>query len=64
MVENEHGTISFYAPIITNALGLQCHGTPDEQIQPETMAKLRMLYPSDKAVGYGENQVRGLEYSV
>lgn len=60
IVENEHGTISFYTPIITNAMCLQCHGIPEKQIQPTTMHKLQELYPADKAVGYGENEVRGI----
>lgn len=60
IVENNHGVISFYSPITTNAMCLQCHGKPKEQITPENLTMLRKLYPEDKAVGYGENEVRGI----
>ncbi|WP_258922840.1 DUF3365 domain-containing protein [Arenibacter sp. P308M17] len=55
---NEEVTV--YYPIITNAMCLQCHGKPNEQVRPSTMATLRKLYPEDKAVGYKVNEVRGL----
>lgn len=38
---------------------LQCHGTP-ENINPEVRVKTLKLYPKDLAVGYSENQVRGI----
>ena len=49
-----------YYPIETNAMCLQCHGTPEKQVAPETLSKIKKLYPSDKAVGYGENEIRGI----
>lgn len=49
-----------YVPIVTNAMCLQCHGTPGKEISDETYAKIQELYPDDKAIGYQENQVRGL----
>lgn len=49
-----------YLPIVTNAMCLQCHGTPGGTIQPQTLARIQTLYPDDKAIGYGENQVRGI----
>lgn len=52
--------VDFYYPITTNALCLQCHGKPNEQVQPETLATLKSLYPNDKAIGYGANEVRGI----
>jgi hypothetical protein len=42
----------------TQDLCLQCHGTPD-RISPAVQAKLKELYPDDKAVGYGISDVRG-----
>ena len=50
----------FYYPIITNSMCLQCHGTPNSQIKPETLKELTLLYPTDKAQGYDVNQVRGI----
>ncbi|CAZ97624.1 DUF3365 domain-containing protein [Zobellia galactanivorans] len=60
VVHTENDEVSFYAPIVTNALCLQCHGKPNEQVLPETMAALKKLYPNDKAVGYDVDQVRGM----
>ena len=51
--------IQFYYPIETNTMCLQCHGTPDK-IKPEVSAKTLQLYPKDLAVGYKENEVRGI----
>ena len=60
IVKSEKGEVSFYYPITTNAMCLQCHGKPNEQIIPTTLATLKQLYPNDKAVGYGQNEVRGI----
>ena len=49
----------FYAPITTNNMCLQCHGS-EKDIKPETLAKIKSLYPNDKATGYKENEMRGL----
>ena len=42
----------------TNDLCLGCHGTQD-RVSPEVQAKLKELYPDDKATGYGLKQLRG-----
>lgn len=60
IVEEIDGKVTFYAPIITNAMCLKCHGTPNETIEPATLAKIDELYPEDKAIGYKENEVRGI----
>tara|TARA_R110000868_G_scaffold145181_4_gene365257 strand:+ start:34189 stop:35175 length:987 start_codon:yes stop_codon:yes gene_type:complete len=59
IIDNQNGTIQFYYPITTNTMCLQCHGTSKE-VSPETLATLKNLYPSDKALGYGINEVRGI----
>ena len=51
--------VQFYYPIPTNTMCLQCHGKP-ENIKPEVRAKTLKLYPKDLAIGYGENQLRGI----
>lgn len=60
IVTEENGQVHFYSPIITNVMCLQCHGKPEEQILPATMTKLQDLYPADQAIGYTENEVRGI----
>ncbi|CAM4056275.1 DUF3365 domain-containing protein [Flavobacterium antarcticum] len=49
--------IQFYYPIETNTMCLQCHGT---QIKPDVSKQILKLYPKDLAVGYAENDVRGI----
>ncbi|MBT8316351.1 MAG: DUF3365 domain-containing protein [Lutibacter sp.] len=49
-----------YYPIVTNQMCLQCHGMPNTQILPTTLSKIKELYPTDKATGYGENELRGI----
>lgn len=51
--------VQFYYPIPTNTMCLQCHGKPNE-INPAVRAKTLKLYPEDLAVGYSENEVRGI----
>lgn len=60
IVELQDNEVNFYYPITTNMMCLQCHGNPNEQIEPETMTALKNLYPKDKAIGYGTNELRGI----
>ena len=50
----------YYEPLVTNMMCLQCHGEPGKNVQPKVAAKIAELYPSDLAMGYKENEVRGL----
>lgn len=50
----------FYYPIVTNSMCLKCHGTPEKEIESLTLTNILKHYPSDKATGYGENEVRGI----
>lgn len=59
VIEHNKSVEVFY-PIVTNAMCLQCHGKPNKDITAQTMSKLKVLYPNDKAIGYGVNQVRGI----
>jgi len=60
IVNVNDGEVKFYYPITTNALCLQCHGKPNEQIQAETLATLKNLYPADQAIGYDVEEIRGI----
>ncbi len=42
----------------TQDLCLQCHGTSD-RVSPAVQARLKELYPDDKAVGYHAAEIRG-----
>lgn len=59
-MQNINGKHVGYYPILTNQMCLQCHGKPDEQVKPATLAKINAKYPNDKAMGYGENELRGI----
>ncbi len=56
---NDRDSVRFYYPLVTNNLCLKCHGGKRD-IEPAVREKLLKLYPDDKAIGYSENQVRGL----
>lgn len=60
VTEIENGTVKFYAPITTNSMCLQCHGSPEKDIEPVVLTALTNLYPEDKAIGYAINEVRGI----
>lgn len=47
-------------PIMTMPLCLQCHGHPGIDIQPEVAARIKKLYPGDKAIGYKAGDWRGI----
>jgi cytochrome c553 len=51
--------VYFYYPIATNTMCLQCHGNP-ANIEPIVLQKIKALYPNDLAIGYDENEVRGI----
>ena len=59
IVENK-GNINFYYPIKINGACLQCHGKPLVNIQQNTLTEIKKLYPKDKAIGYGINELRGI----
>ena len=60
IIEEKEDKVSFYYPIVTNKKCLQCHGAPNTEIKESTLTNLLYLYPSDRATGYSENQVRGI----
>ncbi|MEP0365321.1 MAG: DUF3365 domain-containing protein [Cyclobacteriaceae bacterium] len=59
IVESGDQVVGFY-PISTNAMCLQCHGDPKTDIAESTLAKIQSKYPDDRAIGYGENELRGI----
>lgn len=56
--QDDNRVIGYY-PIITNQLCMQCYGNP-EQIEANTLTKLKNLYPDDKATGYDTGELRGI----
>lgn len=60
VISEKDGKTTFYFPIITNSMCMQCHGTPGVEIENSTLAKIEGYYPADKATGYAVNEVRGM----
>lgn len=61
VVVNADGSRSFLAPIVLgNPLCLQCHGDPQKDIAPETLAAIQGRYPGDQATGFKLGDLRGL----
>jgi hypothetical protein len=51
----------YYSPIIMKPLCLQCHGIKSRgDISDEVWAKIRELYPEDRAFDYNLNELRGV----
>ncbi|HRV55250.1 MAG TPA: DUF3365 domain-containing protein [Mangrovimonas sp.] len=59
MIETEN-TITCYYPIITNDMCLQCHGKMGSTMTQQTYTKIKSVYAEDKAIGYSENELRGI----
>ncbi|MBW6483464.1 MAG: DUF3365 domain-containing protein [Vicingaceae bacterium] len=59
VVEINNKMVGYY-PIETNEMCMKCHGIPEKQINTETLANIKKLYPNDKAMGYSENEIRGI----
>jgi hypothetical protein len=60
IVVEEAGKVNFYFPIETNAMCLQCHGAVEQELKFSTYEKIKALYPTDEAIGYNIDQVRGM----
>ncbi len=61
LLEDEDGRTVYYKPIFLGMpTCLQCHGTPDKDIEAATLAKIKEKYPDDAATGYMLGQLRGL----
>jgi len=59
ILETKNDSVYFYYPIVTNGMCLKCHGSKDS-IDKDVLASLNTLYPTDTALDYSENQVRGI----
>jgi Protein of unknown function (DUF3365) len=59
IVVEKGNKVHFYYPIPTNSMCLQCHGKPD-YIKNDVRLKTLKLYPNDLAIGYNDNEIRGI----
>lgn len=59
-IETNNSTVfNYYKPMKMASNCLICHGDPT-QIKPDILKIISKLYPVDKAIGYKENDFRGL----
>ncbi len=59
VIEHDNKVLAYYA-IETNKMCLQCHGVSGTDVKTSTLAKIKTKYPTDKALGYKENEIRGI----
>ncbi|MBX2967544.1 MAG: DUF3365 domain-containing protein [Cyclobacteriaceae bacterium] len=52
--------VHYIKPIIMQAMCLNCHGVPDQNIKPETLQVIHERYPADQAINYAEGDLRGI----
>jgi hypothetical protein len=52
--------IHFYAPIKIKKKCLSCHGQIGVSMEQKSDSIIKILYPSDKAIGYKEGDLRGI----
>lgn len=52
--------VAYYHPIMIQPMCLNCHGELDMQLKASTYETIIGVYPTDKAIGYKLNDLRGL----
>jgi hypothetical protein len=57
-VENDKRVVRYMKALPTQAECLACHGT-EKHINEDVQAKIKELYPDDKATGFRPGQIRG-----
>jgi hypothetical protein len=57
---NEEGSPIYYYPITVDAVCLNCHGTPGQEVNPKVAEKIAELYPNDNAMGFKVGDPRGM----
>jgi len=57
-IENGQAVQRYMRALPTMPLCTQCHGAADK-LSPAVTAKLKALYPDDRAVGYAVGEIRG-----
>lgn len=60
VVLHSNGSYHYFKPILLQSMCMNCHGEPGKNIPRDVMKVIREKYPSDKAVGYTDGQLRGL----
>lgn len=53
------GQIHYFKPIMMQAFCMSCHGAPQVDIHPATLAAIKRRYPKDIAINFVEGDLRG-----
>jgi hypothetical protein len=64
LVRSLSGEVHYFKPILLQPMCLNCHGTPQTQIQPATLNKIKELYPNDQAIDFKEGDLRGIWHII
>lgn len=56
--------IHFFKPIILQPMCLNCHGTPDQDVKPATLDRIKEFYPDDQAINYRQGDLRGVWHII
>lgn len=54
------GKVHYFKPIILQPMCRNCHGAIGSDIQPGTMGLIKRSYPSDRATGFSDGDLRGI----
>ena len=57
---DKKGNPHFYAPIVLQKKCLSCHGSLDREVSRITDSIIKSYYPNDMALGFQENDLRGI----
>jgi len=57
---DENNDPHYYAPIILQKQCMSCHGTLDKEVSRTTDSIIKTYYPNDRALGFQENDLRGI----
>jgi len=60
IITDEQGHPVYYRPIGIEAVCLNCHGVPGEDIPSPLAEKIAQLYPEDKAIDFTKGELRGM----
>lgn len=52
--------VNYYSPIIIKPMCLNCHGDPGSTLADDTYETILSMYPTDRAIGYKEGDLRGI----
>lgn len=60
LLQDDHGAVFYFHPIVIQPLCLNCHGKIGEHITEETFNALKAAYPKDRAFNYALGDFRGM----